>query len=448
MRAWARAALRESEAARGGAAASSSGAGPPLVYTVDASRLPADLASRFTQLSRDAGTESFLSTHCDPSFPSFLKSVSAPLLRMFLSVTDTNGLLGRGQMHVLSAEQSRLLLSGCATAHPARPRPTQRRLLDVGAGDGTVTNNLAPMFERVTTTELSPQMAARLRGRGFECFETTDLSHAALGLRAPHTEAAAAAAGAATDGAGEDDGFDVVSCLNVLDRCDKPLTLLRDLRALLRPSSSTPPADRVPGAAASGAPPDAPAAGAGSSADGLSVVLLAVVLPWSAFVEDGTRQRTPTEMLPMGSARCCDRPTFEHAVSTLVERVLRPAGLDVIRWSRVPYLSAGDMSSPYYVLDDAVFVLQSAPHTRWPVAEAKSRRRSSFAAAVVAAAAKVTADACAGAGGGGSIGSGSSSGSSSSGSGISSGLCAAAEGLCSSGKFTLSSARQGVVDAL
>ena len=34
------------------------------------------------------------------------------------------------------------------------------------------------------------------------------------------------------------DGFDVVSCLNVLDRCDFPLTLLQQMRSLLKDDSS------------------------------------------------------------------------------------------------------------------------------------------------------------------------------------------------------------------
>ena len=31
--------------------------------------------------------------------------------------------------------------------------------------------------------------------------------------------------------------YDVISCLNLLDRCDKPLTLLRHVRESLRPGS-------------------------------------------------------------------------------------------------------------------------------------------------------------------------------------------------------------------
>ena len=48
--------------------------------------------------------------------------------------------------------------------------------------------------------------------------------------------------------------YDVITCLNVLDRCDRPLTLLRQMRRALRP-------------------------------DGLLVV--ALVLPLSPYVEHG-----------------------------------------------------------------------------------------------------------------------------------------------------------------
>jgi len=49
--------------------------------------------------------------------------------------------------------------------------------------------------------------------------------------------------------------YDVISCLNLLDRCERPLTLLRQIRASLTPSTGR--------------------------------LVLAVVLPFSSYVETG-----------------------------------------------------------------------------------------------------------------------------------------------------------------
>ena len=69
-------------------------------------------------------------------------------------------------------------------------------MLDVGAGDGYVTRELAPLFDSVTATETSPLMAWRLRSAGFESISADDLNDEALHNRK----------------------FNCVSCLNVLDR--------------------------------------------------------------------------------------------------------------------------------------------------------------------------------------------------------------------------------------
>lgn len=86
--------------------------------------------------------------------------------------------------------------------------------------------------------------------------------------------------------------------------------------------------------------------------------LLAVVLPFSAFVEVGTQRLPPTERLSMRGGQCHEGATFEAAASVLLENVLQPAGFKLVQFSRVPYLCRGDLRQPYYVLSDAIFVLQ------------------------------------------------------------------------------------------
>jgi len=212
-------------------------------------------------------------------------------------------------MHVLSTAQARLLLR--ADGPPAGV------LLDVGAGDGGVTSRLAPLFEHVVATEVSAPMVRRLRGRGFAAaLHTAEVSAGGLA-------AAAAAEGGALPAVQEAlaGGFDCVALLNVLDRCDAPLTLLRQLRALLRPGGGR--------------------------------LLLAVVLPFRPFVEEGTQRKPPAEALGLPPDA-----SFELSLSRLWA-VLRPLGFALEAVARAPYLSDGDTNSPVYSLDDAVLVLRA-----------------------------------------------------------------------------------------
>ncbi|KAF4517674.1 hypothetical protein B566_EDAN004968 [Ephemera danica] len=95
--------------------------------------------------------------------------------------------------------------------------------------------------------------------------------------------------------------YDLISCLNVLDRCSRPVSLLHDIREALRPRSGQP-------------------------------------------------DHRPEEYLPISGEG------FEAQVSSAFE-VFSDAGFEVERWTRVPYLCEGDLGQSFYWLDDAVFVL-------------------------------------------------------------------------------------------
>nr|CAD7258343.1 unnamed protein product [Timema shepardi] len=131
--------------------------------------------------------------------------------------------------------------------------------------------------------------------------------------------------------------FDVISCLNLLDRCDRPLSLLQDLRAALKPGGK---------------------------------VLVALVLPFNPYVEIGEfllpeavkypppsplgwEGHRPSEWLPIQG------DNFEQQVTSVMADVFEPAGFAVERWARVPYLCEGDLNQAFYWLDDAVFVLSA-----------------------------------------------------------------------------------------
>ena len=272
-------------------------------YKIDTSFLPFSARAAFVPLFLDDETKSFLAS-CTPNR---CIDTLATFLRVLLSVTDVNALLFRGGMFVLSTAQARtLLLSSTSSASASSTRPLNV-LLDVGAGDGNVTSRFSPLFSNIEATEISWAMVLRLRLKGFRARGVTDLSHRTF----PNAGA-----------------YDCVSLLNLLDRCDEPLAMLKNAARLA------------------------------AKHDGTGRVIIALVLPFSDFVEEGARRRPPKVPLEMGGARCGDGATFELSLAAFIERVLPSAGLVLERLSRVPYLCRGDARRAYYVLSDAIMVLR------------------------------------------------------------------------------------------
>lgn len=297
---------------------------PPLEYGVDEELLASNggeaLGGRVLLLWRDDDTDEFVEACLAPTpWHAFAVCCLRPLVSRCLSHTGTNALLGTGQMFVLSTEQARRLL-----APPDAPtrRATMEaagsvrlgRLLDVGAGDGGVTARMAPLFDEVRATEVCPRMVRAIRRRGIACTECGDLDALPAGVRGA--------------------GFDVVACLNVLDRCDRPRTLLRQLRSLLRPGSGR--------------------------------LLVATPVPFNPWVEKGRTWVRPAEHVALRGDMLDSYEFsyyglgFEQSARLLATHLFAPAGLAVVSVSRAPYLSQGDTGVPYYVLDDAIFVLEAA----------------------------------------------------------------------------------------
>jgi SAM-dependent methyltransferase len=257
--------------------------GVELRYECELGQVPAQLAKSFVPLDFDAEAAAYLrrATAARPGrFSSFAQSV----LRSYIGDFEANALLAMYPMHLLGTAQWRRLLGPNARG----------RLLDVGAGCGDVTATLAPCFSEVVATELARAAARRTRGRGIRC-----LSHDVAERGAP------------------DPPYDVVACLNVLDRTNHPRSMLARARDAL-------------------------------AADGRLVVALA--LPYDPFVYDGGTTLPPAQPFGVRS------PTFEAAVVELVQNELEPLELDVQSWTRAPYLSGGDARAPLYVLDDALLV--------------------------------------------------------------------------------------------
>ncbi|XP_075528632.1 protein-L-histidine N-pros-methyltransferase [Dermacentor variabilis] len=272
-------------------------------YSIDAEQLEDEfLRSRFVQCELDAETQAFLDRSTEKSNwlgTQILHAVARLFLGWFLTKTTLNGFLGRGSMFVFSMSQFLRLLRLDADSLNL---PFFSSLLDVGAGDGNVTAAIAPLFGQVDVTEKSPSMRRVLGRRGFRVLDAASLRPA--------------------DGDDDQQLYDVVCCLNVLDRCEAPLALLRTLEARL-----TKPSGRL---------------------------VLALVLPLSQYVESGKRGAEPLETLNVRGS------TLEQQVQSLYKDVMVPAGFTLESWTRLPYLCEGDLEQAYYWLDDVVMVLRAA----------------------------------------------------------------------------------------
>ncbi|XP_025076062.1 methyltransferase-like protein 9 isoform X1 [Pomacea canaliculata] len=262
-------------------------------YNIDSKKLPEDLCQRFVQFQQDEETTQFL-RHCeekaDSIFTQIFQSIARSVLSWFMSKTSVNGWIGCGSMFVISRQQFESLLG-------LSPVRKAENLLDIGAGDGEVTKVLVPYFSNIYVTEMSPPMVAVLSSKGYHVLDVSGWSDGNI-------------------------TYDVISCLNVLDRCDKPVSMLQSIRKALRQGS------------------------------GRAVV--AVVIPFKPYVEFNSVDHIPTEHLQIAGG------SFEEQVTSLVQSVFQPAGFEVEAFTRLPYLCEGDLNHSFYVLHDAVFVLRSS----------------------------------------------------------------------------------------
>ncbi|RNF12767.1 DREV methyltransferase [Trypanosoma rangeli] len=274
---------------------------PAYSYAPQLVRLPQHIVSRYVNMHMDEETAEWLKLAADVNVT---KLLICGILRGFVSHTTANGIMNRGGMFVISTAQAAQLLLGTKQGQQIPTKPVFGTLLDIGAGDGGVTSRLQPLFHHVTATEYSIPMRWRLWWRGYEVLPYQDPFKNKDGSRRC---------------------YDVIACLNVLDRTDKPCELLHSMRDSLSPDGR---------------------------------VLIAVVLPWCPFVEDGTRQRRPLETLQMEGGECCRGASFEDSLQRLVDNVFIPSGFKIERWCKLPYFCQGNLRVEYAVLHDAVFVLR------------------------------------------------------------------------------------------
>jgi len=245
---------------------------------------------KFQPSQLDHGTQLFLQ-NCRETSDSLCwqiwLSVATSILSWFINQTSINGLLGRGSMHVFSTTQFEELIDW-------KDGPLLTSLLDIGAGDGFTTELMRKFFTQVYVTEMSKPMKWALSEKGFTVLNETSLNET-------------------------NQRFSVISCLNVLDRCDQPLQMLNQIKRLVQ-------------------------------VGGIAVV--AFVIPYKPYVEFQSETHAPSERLPING------PNFEAEIVNFVTKVLEPNGWELVKWTRLPYLCQGDIHQAYYWLDDAVFVIR------------------------------------------------------------------------------------------
>uniref|UniRef100_A0A3Q1JUE6 Methyltransferase like 9 n=1 Tax=Anabas testudineus TaxID=64144 RepID=A0A3Q1JUE6_ANATE len=269
----------------------------PAIETLEWYRCCPDLLGEsvrplFVQSHLDTDTKAFLKRSVEKSgwlFTQLYHSFVSTALSPFVSRTSINGFLGRGSMFVFSPKQFQKLLR-------IGPEWKTERLLDLGAGDGGVTQVMGAHFREVYATEVSLPMTWHLQRRNYKVLGIDEWQQTGF-------------------------QYDVISCLNLLDRCDDPLRLLRDIKRSLVPNTGR--------------------------------LILAAVLPFQPYVEIGGRWQRPKEHLKV------EGNTWEEQVTNLSKEVFQRVGFKVEAVTRLPYLCEGDMYNDYYVLDDAVFVLKA-----------------------------------------------------------------------------------------
>jgi SAM-dependent methyltransferase len=258
-----------------------------LRYGADLDSLGPALAARFVELGYDAAAQAFVEAATRaPAGPIRMRLFRA--LSKVATPFDVNAWLRMNALHLAGESTWRRLLGDGARG----------RVLDVGAGSGGVTATLAAFASELVATETSAPAIRRLRARGHRAH--------LLDLAEPGARSQIGA-----------EPFDVVACLNVLDRAERPRALLDAAVRCVAPGGR---------------------------------LLVATPLPYEPVHFRGGGRAAPLERLPITGK------TWEAAARATAERVLAPAGLDVLVLARAPYLSAGDAARPVHVLDDAIFV--------------------------------------------------------------------------------------------
>ena len=286
-------------------------------YHVEASQLPtthsADekgtVMSKFVQMDIDDETQRFITQSvekADQLLTQMWHNLAKTVLKRFFGYTQTdiNGYLRRGSMFVMSTQQYLLLREKAGM--PSDTKNAEGSLIDLGAGDGRPTDSLRPFHKDIYATEASWAMRSILTEKGIDVLEIDEWDVVNEAQRK----------------------FDTISCLNLLDRCDEPLSILRRIKKALKPNG---------------------------------ILLVALVLPFKSYVEWNSSHQPSELLLPTsldGQNQESNEDSsyaFEKQIPSVLD-MLDKEGFVVNAWTRLPYLCEGDMGQSLYVLSDAVLL--------------------------------------------------------------------------------------------
>jgi len=246
-----------------------------------------EIRSKFLQFHNDSETEAFITSSFEQSdwiltqlWYNFAKSI----LSWFYCQTDINGMLNRGSMFVFSKEQFLKMTK-------LEANTKLDTMLDLGAGDGRPTQSMSCFFTETFTTEVSAPMRKSLGQKGFKVLEIDNWLKPC--------------------------GYDLISALNLFDRCDKPLGIVADIHTSLKPGG---------------------------------FFLVALVLPFKPYVESVPSHKPSEKMNIVGE-------TFETQVEAAVT-MFEEIGFKLESWARVPYLCEGDLNRPLYHLNNALMMFK------------------------------------------------------------------------------------------
>ncbi|CAO4385423.1 unnamed protein product [Caenorhabditis nigoni] len=222
-----------------------------------------------------------------------VRNIGVMILSSVYTKTDINGMTGFGNMFLFSENQ----FSKFLTIERSSWVSSGKKVLDLGAGNGDITEHMRPFFDDVYATELSPKMRKRLASKGYTVLD-------------------------ALEWANTDVKFDLITAFNLLDRHYSPSKLLQDLWNVSHRSNCH--------------------------------VIVSLVLPVSHYVEfnpNGSSTRPDSYLNVQGR-------TYADHVHHMIVNVFKAANFEVVRWTRLPYLCEGDMNNSAYYLPDAVFLLK------------------------------------------------------------------------------------------
>uniref|UniRef100_A0A915L3Z9 Methyltransferase-like protein 9 n=1 Tax=Romanomermis culicivorax TaxID=13658 RepID=A0A915L3Z9_ROMCU len=269
-----------------------------------------DLRSSFVKLNFDAETSDFIENAYHLSNSVCLQlfyNICHTVLSLFMKRTCINGLLNRGSMFLFSQSNFQILFDKViekdGSLNISRIYNFKHDALDLGAGDGSITEKFAKKFGKIYATEASSSMKRRLRNRGFFVFDDLD------------------------DWMSATYNFGSIFCLNLLDRHPTPVSLLKSLRQKMLENGG--------------------------------FLYLAIVLPVSQYVEYQSSKNKSLGNRPMEYIQTTNIRNFEQQLESFVDNVLKPLNFKILAWSRLPYLCEGDIWENFYILHDAIIVLKA-----------------------------------------------------------------------------------------